>query len=338
MNFLFPKPVGFFRDDHSIYVDVKNVQGKAQSILIDCGNNHTVSMKEFLRIGTLLVSHAHIDHLIGFDNILRMNLRENKRIRIIGPDSMANVIHHRLQGYMWNLIYDSQLEIEVWEISARLIKKYLFLCREGFSKKHFMEKIPAQNPVIKTDHYEIRYIRLNHDITSIGYSITEHDRFRIRKKCLREMGLPEGQWLKQLKNKTFSPNDTMQVNDTNIPMQSIYKNLIIHEPGFKLSYITDTILNNSLKKKITEFVKNSDQLYCEATFLHKDIKLARQYYHLTAKQTALIAKEADVKNLFLIHLSLRYSNPFLLLKEAQSVFPNTQFPVFSDSCMVKRKI
>ncbi len=338
MNYLFPKLVGFFRDDHSIYVDVKNVPGKHQSILVDCGNNHTLSIKEFVRLNTVLISHAHIDHLIGFDNILRMNLREEKRIRVIGPEPMSTIIHHRLQGYMWNLIYDSKFEIEVWDISQRLVKKYLFRCCEGFSKRHFIEKVPLENPIIATDQYEIRHIRLNHDIPSIGYSLKENDRYRVRKKRLRELGLPEGQWIKKLKNKSFSTDDTMDVLGSRVSMSSLYKQLIVHEPGFKISYISDTILDETLKDKILDFVKKSDQLYCEATFLHEDLHLAKQYYHLTAKQTGWIAKTAKVKQLFLIHLSLRYPNPFMLLKEAQDEFSNTQFPIFSETCLVQRKI
>lgn len=338
MNYLFPKTVGFFRDDHSVYVDIKNVPGKRQSILLDCGNNHTLSTKDFLRIKTIFISHAHIDHMIGFDNVLRMNLREDKRICVVGPEPMSNILHHRLQGYMWNLIYDSRFEIEVWDITPRTIKKYLLRCCEGFSKKHFIEKVPAQNPFIQNDYYQCRFIRLDHDIPSIGYSIQETDRLRVRKKRLRELNLPEGQWIKQLKNRSFAPDDTMEVNGDQMTLQSLYDDLITHEPGFKISYITDTILNEKLKKTIPAFVDRSDHLYCEATFLHDDLELARQFFHLTARQTGWIATTARVKQLFIIHLSLRYPNPYMILNEAQEEFPKAQFPLFSDTCMVKRKV
>ncbi len=339
MKYLFPKIVGFFRDDHSIYIDVKNIPGKRQSILIDCGNNHTLAMKDFIRLSTVLISHAHIDHLIGFDNILRMNLREKKRIRIIGPAPLSKILHHRLQGYIWNLIYDSSFEIEVWDIHPRIIKKYLFRCCEGFAKKYFIGKMPATTILLNNDYYQCSYIRLDHDIPSIGYTLEEKDTVKLDKNKLKELNLPEGKWIQKLKSGDFSKSETISGTDGKPwSMVHLHNTLISRRNGFKISYISDTILNRRLEKNIVEMVKHSDILYCESTFMHKDRHLAEKYYHLTARQAGYLAKQAQVKQLYLIHLSLRYSNPYSLLKQAQEQFPNTKFPKFSKVCHVSRKV
>jgi len=338
MKYLFPKISGFIRDDHSLYIDVKNMQGKSQSILIDCGNNHTLSVKDLIRLKTVLISHTHMDHLIGFDNIIRMNLREDKRIRLMGPSPISQIIHHRLQGYTWNLIQNSPFEIEVWDISARTIKKYLFKCCDGFRKKYYLSKTSAENPIFKNDLFSCSHIRLNHGIPVIGYSLKESDCVRIDKKKLKQYGLSGGQWIKKLKTKDFDSSDIYKTDNKTYSFKELHEKLIIYQNGYKISYITDTILNDRLKEKIVGFVKNSDELYCETTFLNKDLDLAQEYYHLTAKQTGQIAKQAKVKQLYPIHFSLRYHTPKTLLKEVQTEFPDAKLPDFSKKCLLAKKI
>lgn len=339
MEFFTPKVVGFFSDDHSLYLDIKNMPGKYRSILIDCGNNHTLSVREFIRISTVLISHAHIDHFIGFDNIIRMNLREDKRILVVGPHPMSTIMHHRLQGYIWNLIYDSKFEIEVWDIHPRSIKKYLFKCCEGFSKKHYLGSCPGTELLFENDYYTCKYIRLNHGITSIGYSITERTKVNVDKVELKKLNLSGGQWLQKLKDKRFSDLGTITTDDgTQFSAEQLYNLLIRHEPGQKISYITDTIVTEELQKKIVRFVNNSDYLYCESSFLERDIELAQKYYHLTAHQAGLLAKLSESKKLYLIHLSQRYNNPDELLQEAQKIFAASEFPHFRNQCRLQKKL
>ena len=91
--------------------------------------------------------------------------------------------------------------------------------------------------------------------------------------------------------------------------------------GIKFSYITDTAYNES----IAPFVNNSDLLICEGMFEEALIDSAKEKKHMISKQSALIAKNGNVKKLGLIHYSSRYMEKDLqkLLEEALSVFPNT---------------
>ena len=64
-------------------------------------------------------------------------------------------------------------------------------------------------------------------------------------------------------------------------------------------------------------------MLCESTYLEEHAELANNHYHLTAKQAAMIAKNAGVEELVLTHFSARYLNGKDFLKEARAVFPNT---------------
>jgi ribonuclease Z len=75
--------------------------------------------------------------------------------------------------------------------------------------------------------------------------------------------------------------------------------------------------------ELAEVLKNVDVLYHEATFCDKEADRARSTFHSTAKQAALIAKNANVKSLYLGHLSARYTSVDEHLKESRAVFSRT---------------
>lgn len=61
-------------------------------------------------------------------------------------------------------------------------------------------------------------------------------------------------------------------------------------------------------------------LVIEATFLHRDVGLARDYGHLTAREAATVAAEAGVRGLVLTHFSQRYDDPRAFGAEAAEVY------------------
>jgi ribonuclease Z len=83
----------------------------------------------------------------------------------------------------------------------------------------------------------------------------------------------------------------------------------------------DLAIENDNIERVTDFVKGSDYLYTEAYYLHKDIKLAVERNHLTARIVGSIARKAKVKNLIPLHFSLRYKDhPELIIEEAMKAF------------------
>ena len=64
-------------------------------------------------------------------------------------------------------------------------------------------------------------------------------------------------------------------------------------------------------------------LYHESTYGEDNLQRADKYYHSTARQAALVARDAGVRQLLLGHYSSRYEDEQVLLREAQEVFPNS---------------
>ena len=69
--------------------------------------------------------------------------------------------------------------------------------------------------------------------------------------------------------------------------------------------------------------KGAKLFLCESTYLEEHKQLAKDHYHMTAKQAATAAKEAGVGQLVLTHFSARYQDVLEFEKEAKEVFPNT---------------
>ena len=68
---------------------------------------------------------------------------------------------------------------------------------------------------------------------------------------------------------------------------------------------------------------NADLLLCEGMFDESLVESAREKKHMTARQAAMIARDAQVASMGLLHYSPRYTDRDLkvLLQEAREVFP-----------------
>jgi ribonuclease Z len=73
---------------------------------------------------------------------------------------------------------------------------------------------------------------------------------------------------------------------------------------------------------LLEVSNQADALIIEATYLDADADMAQKFGHITAGQAARLAREAQVDQLYLTHLSRRYREQEVL-HEAREIFPNT---------------
>lgn len=90
-------------------------------------------------------------------------------------------------------------------------------------------------------------------------------------------------------------------------------------PGFTLAYVTDSrpVLSNK------SFLKQADLLISEATFAKdEDLAKAKFHKHMTFREAAKQAREAEVKQLILTHFSASLKNPDEYLHLAKEEFDN----------------
>ncbi len=309
--------------DPSLYIDIVD---RKRGILFDCGLNH-FRHGLLRKVSDLFVSHAHIDHFIGFDTLLRLNLAEIKTIHVYGPPGIQQNVLGKLQGYTWNICQNLQLMIIIHEILPEKIIVTELESHHGFAVKHSKEH-EKNDPLLHAGEFSVRYIELDHKTPSFGYSFIESDSFNVQKEVMQSLSLTPGPWVATLKKQAFYPENQdmlLQVgDDTAYSIGFLSKNLLVRKKGKKITYLTDFIFAEAYIEDIVQFAWESDILFCEAAFLEKDRDKARTTYHLTAKDAGTLARIAQVKHLVIFHFSKRYQDYSLLLDEAKQEFPHVE--------------
>ena len=148
--------------------------------------------------------------------------------------------------------------------------------------------------VLETSDFEIYSEQMDHNTVCLAYRFVEKDKIRIDKNKLKKLKIGNSPLLKELKS-----GKDIVINGKKIKA----KNITYLEKGKKLGFVFDTRIN----KNIYKIAKDADLFVCEATYFDEE-ELAKEYMHLTATQSADIAKKSKAKKLFLIHLSQKYDN------------------------------
>ncbi len=172
---------------------------------------------------------------------------------------------------------------------------------------------------VEFDRYYIEAFKTYHGIPSLGFVFQEKDKIKANMEKAKKFGLTSGPLIGKLKKgeeilfkgRRIKPEDVVEV-----------------VKGKKIAYTGDT----GYRKSLVKAVKDADVLICDGTFCSEFENRAHTYYHMTARQAAMLAKEANVKMLVLTHISRRYQQDNnnrkytveKLLKEAQEIFPNTK--------------
>lgn len=154
--------------------------------------------------------------------------------------------------------------------------------------------------------YSIYACKANHSVTTYSYLFVEKDkpgRFDIEKA--KALAIPEGKLWNQLQN-------GMEIK---IEGRIIHPEQVLgrKRPGKKIGVSGDTMPTKELEK----FFENCDYLVFDSTFLDETSDKAQETCHSTAKQAAMLGKNAKVKNLILTHFSARYKDETRHLEEAK---------------------
>ena len=305
---------------------------KMYRLLFDCGEDllNKLNYSDICSIDHLFFSHLHLDHAAGFDYFFRRNYdRSSKPVIVWGPKSTTQTISNRFRGYTWNLVNELPGKWNLNDIDNNVITTSRFLTSEGFSRKHRLNRKEFRNYIFENENFKVSIAELNHIIPSIAYRIDEKPTINIDKTLLKKSGLHSGPWLEKIKDLTNGPNKKIIIDNKKYSLKELRSKLIkIHE-GDSIAYLTDFVFDKQSSARAIKLVKGCNTIVCESQYSTSDLKLAKKNFHLTVSQSAKIAREANVKNLILFHISERYdvkTDYPLLLKESRKIFGNTDFP------------
>lgn len=158
--------------------------------------------------------------------------------------------------------------------------------------------------------YSIEAYGLEHGVRTIGFRFVEKDRRKMDLDFCRSHGIKPGPLMGKLQK-----GQDITVKGKKITADeatTIVKGKII-------AFVLDTVYCEGCLK----IAQDADLLISESAF-HSDLVLkAEERKHLTSRQAAEIAQNADVKRLVLTHFSTRYKDVTELEEEARTIFPNT---------------
>ena len=296
-------------------------QGRA--LLIDLGRIDRTPGAALFPIEAVFVSHAHMDHFMGFDQLLRLFLARDTTLRLYGPEGIADHVAGKLAGYTWNLTDDYGFALEVIEIGARALERSRFAACRRFAREPLGSR-PFDGVVASDSVLTVEAAPLDHRIVSMAYAVTERTHLNVRTDALAAGGFRPGPWLNVLKQAVRAG----AVADTPIevapgdrrPLASL-RELLTVTPGQKVAYVVDTLFSPANVAAVVRLAASADVFFCEAPFLEEDLEQATRRYHLTARQAGALARAAGVRRLHVFHFSPRYEGRYAeIVAEAQAEF------------------
>lgn len=318
--------------DPVVYVDCLF---ERRALLFDLGDVTRLPPRKILRLTHLFVSHTHVDHFIGFDQLLRIALGRGRDWHLFGPPGFTAQVGHKLAAYTWNLVdsYDTDFVIRAseyhWERNE--LRGARFRLKARFEREDDPPQ-PSGGVLLDEETFRVRAVALDHRIPSLAFALEEKLHLNIWKTRLTELGLPTGPWLRELKQaiRRGAPDDapiTIRWRDRHgehqhvLALGQLRAEVVRVASGQKIAFVVDTAYSETNAERIVDLAADADVFFCESVFLERDAAQAAAKAHLTAGQAGLLARRARAKRLVPMHFSARYADEGdVLEREAQAAF------------------
>ncbi len=263
------------------------VRYNGSSLLIDCGEGTQIAIKEkgwsFKPIDVICFTHYHGDHISGLPGLLL---------------TMGNA--DRTEPL--TLIGPKGLRkvVDALRTIAPELPFYL----------NYVE-ITEPEQTFGLNGYRLKAFRVHHNIVCYGYTLEVDRAGKFDVERAGAAGIPQRLWGILQKGETVEEDGNVFTPD-----------MVLGPPrkGLKITYATDTRPTESILKN----ARNADLFICEGMYAEKDKqKKAKEYKHMTFYEAARLAKDAQVKELWLTHYSPSLAHPEEYAKDVKAIFPHT---------------
>lgn len=260
-------------------------------MMIDCGEGAQLTMRRmrihFARLRHVFVSHLHGDHFLGLPGLLSTLSLQDK-----GGD----------------------LHVHIFEQGEELLRHFMQVTTGEPAFDIIYDRLYADAPhvVLDTKALIVTSFPLHHRVPCVGFRFDEKPKARhLRGDMAAFFDIPISDIpaIKEGADWTAPDGRVIENERLTLPPSS----------SCSYAYCSDTIYH----RDTVEAVRGVDVLYHEATYADDKENRARLHGHSTARQAAMVARDAGVGCLVLGHYSKSYTNEDALLVEAREIFPNT---------------
>lgn len=263
-------------------------------MIIDCGEGAQLELQRaglsFARITDIFISHLHGDHTLGLPGLLStmaLHAEGPRTVRVHLPEAGIAMLNAIL-GTVGHIPDDFKIDYRPLPDHPSTILDEGGLCVTAFPMKH---TVPCW-----------------------GFRFDEAPKPRhLRGDVANFYGIPAWQRTAIKDGADFVTADGRVISNAELTLPPT--------PSASYAYCSDTLYAPEL---VVPQVQGAQLLYHEATYL-SDPGLeaaACQRGHSTARQAAMIARQADVGRLLMGHYSSRYIDLDGHLAEARAVFAN----------------
>ena len=258
------------------------------SLLIDCGEGTQIAIKEkgwsFKPIDVICFTHYHGDHISGLPGLLLTMGNADRK------EPLTLIGPKGLERVV------SALRVIAPELPFPIIYK----------------EIEGAEQTFELNGYRLKAFRVNHNVLCYGYTMEIDRAGKFDVERAKEQEIPQKYWKHLQKGETIEMGNGILTPD-----------MVLGPPrkGLKLTYTTDTRPTNSIR----ENAKDSDLFICEGMYGEKE-KAAKavEYKHMTFYEAAHLAKDAQVKEMWLTHYSPSLTRPEEYMDEVRRIFPEAK--------------
>ena len=274
------------------YASSQVVEVREKVFMLDCAEGTQMQLRRcrvrFTKLSHVFITHLHGDHCFGLIGMISTFglLGRTATLHVHAPEALGPV----LQGQIDFFTHDLGFTVEFHPVDT------------------------LQHSVVYEDRsVVVETIPLQHRMPCCGYLIREKGQLpHIRRDMLDFYQIPVSQ-VNNIKNGA----------DWTTPDGEVIPNARLVRPADaprSYAYCSDTRYIPTLH----ELLRGVSTLYHESTYGDDMLQNAEKYCHSTARQAAMVARDAGVGKLLLGHYSSRYEDENVLLTQAREIFENTR--------------
>lgn len=274
------------------YPSAQVVEVRGKQFLVDCGEGTQIQLRRsrlrFTKISAIFISHLHGDHCFGLIGMISTFglLGRTAKLTIYGPEALGPVLRQQLDVFCQGLDY----EVDFQAIDTT-----------------------AEQVIYEDRSLTVETIPLSHRTPCCGFLFREKPTLpHIRRDVADFYQIPVSQFQLIKGGADWTTADGEVVPNSRLTLPA--------DAPRSYAYCSDTCYLPELKQQL----QGVSTLYHESTYGEDNVQRAEKYCHSTARQAAMLAREARVGQLLLGHYSSRYEDEQVLLDEAQKVFPNSR--------------
>lgn len=273
------------------YASAQVVEMRGKQFMIDCGEGTQMQLRRsrirFTKLSAVFITHLHGDHCFGLIGMISTFglLGRTAKLDVYAPKELEHMLQEQMRMFCHNFDY----EVVFHAVDTR-----------------------KQQVVYEDRSLTVESIPLEHRMPCCGYLFKEKATLpHIRRDMIDFYQIPVSQI-----NNIKAGADWITAEGETVPNSKLVE--AADQPR-SYAYCSDTRYIPTLHERI----RGVTALYHESTYGEDNLLMAEKYYHSTARQAALVARDAGAGKLLLGHYSSRYEDENVLLNEAKQVFENS---------------